>query len=377
MSRVHRIRTVFLATIAAGAMIGVPAHTQTNRPAPLPNPYLLVEGWAQVPVEMNGGQWGETIRVNIDPKGNVWVFHRCFNALPFAHATCVGRETVPPILQFDKSGKLISYFGEGMFAYPHGFTIDREGNLWASDVLECSGDGPNGCKADGTVLGVSAKATAGPFKGQLRGHTVFKFSPEGKVLLTIGKPGVAGNGQDTFDRPSGVITAANGDVFVTDGHGKNDRVVKFTKDGKYIKEWGHHGSGNGEFNQPHDIAMDSQGRLFIADRGNNRVQIFDQQGTFIDAWKQFGRPSAVYVGPDDTLYVSDSQSNSRSNPGRSRGIYIGSARTGVIAAFIPDPDLGSAEQKGISGGSGIAADAAGNVYVADIEPHKLRKYIKR
>jgi sugar lactone lactonase YvrE len=328
-------------------------------------------------MEMNGGQWGETIRVNVHSNGHVWVFHRCFNALPFAHATCVGRETVPPILEFDQTGKLVNFFGQGMFAYPHGFTVDRDGNIWASDVLECSGDGPNGCTAEGTVLGVSAKATAGPFKGQLRGHTVFKLSPDGKVLLTIGKPGVAGNGHDTFDRPSGVITAANGDVFVTDGHGKNDRVVKFTKEGTYIKEWGHHGSGPGEFNQPHDIAMDSRGRLFIADRGNNRVQIFDQEGNFVDAWKQFGRPSAVSVGPDDTLYVSDSQSNSRTNPGRSRGIYIGSAKSGAITAFIPDPDLNKAEELGISGGSGIAADAAGSIYVADIEPHKLRKYIKR
>src|SRR5262245_49049977 len=129
MPRRSRIGSGFLAGAAAGAMVGLAAHAQLVRPAPLPNPYLLVAAWSQVPMEMNGGQWGETIRVNIDPKGHVWVFHRCFNSPPFAHATCVGRETVPPILEFDKTGKLVNYFGEGMFAYPHGFTIDRDGNV--------------------------------------------------------------------------------------------------------------------------------------------------------------------------------------------------------------------------------------------------------
>jgi sugar lactone lactonase YvrE len=195
--------------------------------------------------------------------------------------------------------------------------------------------------------------------------------------MTLGKRGVAGNGPDTFDQPSGVAVAANGAIFVTDGHGKNDRVVKFSKDGRFIKAWGKHGSGPGEFDQPHDIALDSKGRVFIADRSNNRVQIFDQEGTFIAQWKQFGRPSAIYVArKDDTLYVSDSQSNAKVNPGWTRGIYIGSAVTGVVTAFIPDPDAATQEKTTISGASGIAADDSGTVYAADVAPHKLRKYVK-
>jgi DNA-binding beta-propeller fold protein YncE len=147
------------------------------------------------------------------------------------------------------------------------------------------------------------------------------MSPAGKVLMTLGKKGVKGNGPDTFDQPTGIAIAPNGDIFVTDGHGKNDRVLKFSKDDKLIKTWGHHGSGPGEFDQPHDISIGgSQNRVYIADRSNNRVQIFDQDGNFIAAWHQFGRPSAVYIAKDDTLYVSDSHSNSTVNPGYTRGI---------------------------------------------------------
>ncbi len=306
---------------------------------------------------MNGGKFGETIGIELDPKGNLWVLHRCFNTLPAGAATCVGHDDQPPILKFDPSGKLLNAWGQGMFAFPHGFHVDHEGNIWATDA--------NGSE---TVLGLSAKG---------RGHQVFKFSPEGKVLMTLGKAGVSGNGPDTFDRPTGVAVARNGDIFVTDGHGKNDRVVKFSKDGKFIKTWGHTGNKPGEFDQPHCIAIDSRGRVFVGDRSNSRIQIFDQDGNFIDQWKQFGRPSGIYVSSDDTLYVTDSQTNAKTNPGRKRGIYIGSLKDGVVRAIIPDPDVDNQDNTAISGASGIAADAKGTVYAADVGPHRLRKYVKR
>jgi DNA-binding beta-propeller fold protein YncE len=265
-------------------------------------------------------------------------------------------------LQFDPSGRLLTSFGGGMFAFPHGFTIDGEGNVWASDA-----------NADETVLGLSAR---GP-NGAIRGHQVFKLSPAGNVLMTLGKAGVAGSGPDTFDQPSGIAVAPNGEIFVTDGHGKNDRVVKFSKDGRFIKAWGRHGAGPGEFDQPHDISIGgSRGRVFVADRSNNRVQIFDQDGNFIATWTQFGRPSALFVSRDDTLYVSDSQSNSKVNPGATRGITVGSAIDGSLRAFIPDPDLAQADVNRISGASGIVADDMGTIYAADVGPHRLRKYVK-
>ena len=337
------------------------------RPAiPVTDGHTLVANWPTLPERMNGGKWGELIRAEIDKKGDIWIFHRCFNNVPAGNATCVGRDNDPPILKFDRSGKLLASFGQGIFAFPHGFTVDDEGNVWASDAQSAE-----------TVLGMSNKATAGPFKGSPRGHQVFKFSSDGKILMTLGKAGVRGNGPDTFDAPTGVAIASNGDIFVSDGHGRNDRVVKFSKDGRFIKAWGHHGVGPGEFDQPHDIALDSKDRVFVADRSNNRVQIFDSDGNFIAAWRQFGRPSAVFVSADDLLYVSDSYSNARINPGFKRGIYIGSAVTGVVSEFIADPDLDRQEQLNITGASGIAADTEGTIYAADVGPQRLRKYVKK
>jgi DNA-binding beta-propeller fold protein YncE len=361
MSQARRPGTALVAIVTMTATLGVVARAQQSNQTQLPNPYRLVENWPTIPKTMNKGRWGELIRADIDPKGNIWVFHRCFNTVPAGAATCVGR-TEPPILQFDPSGKLLSSFGSGVFAFPHGFTVDGDGNIWASDA-----------NANETVLGMSAKRP----DGTIRGHQVFKFDQSGKVLMTLGKAGVRGNGPDTFDAPTGVGIGRNGDIFVTDGHGKNDRVVKFSKDGKFIKSWGHHGSGPGEFDQPHDISIGgSQGRVYIADRANNRVQVFDQDGTFIAAWKQFGRPSAVYVSKDDQLYVSDSHSNSKLNPGFTRGITIGSAKDGTLTAFIVDPDVDQADLNRISGASGITADDDGTIYAADVGSHNLRKYVK-
>ena len=165
-----------------------------------------------------------------------------------------------------------------MFVYPHGIHVDRDGNIWV---------------ADGRAASPEEIQKSPDAKG--KGHTVFKLSPEGKVLMTFGKPGVAGTTPDTFNQPTDIIVAPNGDIFISDGHGgdSNARILKFTKDGKFIKTWGKKGSGPGEFDTPHNLAFDSRGRLFVADRGNSRIQIFDQEGTFLEQWKQFGRPSGV------------------------------------------------------------------------------------
>jgi sugar lactone lactonase YvrE len=184
------------------------------------------------------------------------------------------------------------------------------------------------------------------------------------------------SGTDTFNGPSDVAVAANGDIFVLDGHGRNDlfkRIVKFSKDGKFIKTWGRKGSGPGEFDQPHSMAMDAKGRLFIADRANNRIQIFDQDGNFIDQWKQFGRPSGLFISKDDTLYSIDSQSDEKTNPGFKRGIRIGSAKDGTVTAFIPDlspdPRIPLAE--------GLCVDSKGNIYAAGTTSKALYKFVKK
>jgi hypothetical protein len=365
MSRTGRLGLTLIAAVIAAA--GAQAQ-QASYPKPieLPNPYRLVEGWPTLPKDMNGGRWGEVIRVHVARDGNIWVFHRCFNVVPPGSATCVNRgEANPPILEFDPSGRFLKSFGAGLFAYPHGFTVAEDGSLWTSDV----NDGE-------TVLGMSARNA----DGVVMGEEVLKLSPDGKVLLTLGKEGVAGTGPDTFDRPTGVAIAPNGDVFVSDGHSPNKfgtaRIVKFNKDGKFITSWGHKGAAPGELDEPHDIFLGgSQNRIYVADRRNRRIQVFDQDGNFITAWYQFGQPSSVFVGKDDTIYVGAAFRDPAAKKGELRGIVIGDARDGSLKAFIPDPaDLDTVE-RGTSA-SGIAADDMGNVYAADVGAHNLRKYVK-
>jgi 6-bladed beta-propeller protein len=359
-------RIAFISAMLAFVSVTVQAETQYPKPTELPNPYRLVEGWPAIPKTMNGGHWGEVIRVHVASDGNIWVFHRCFNVVPPGHATCINRgASNPPILEFDPAGKLLRSLGAGLYAYPHGFTLDGQGNLWTTDVND-----------EAVVLGMPAKNATGLIMGQ----EVLKLSPEGAVLMTLGKEGVSGNGPDTFDRPTGVAIGANGDVFVTDGHAPNShnnaRVLKFTKTGKFIKSWGRKGSAPGEFDEPHDIFIGgSQQRVYVADRKNARIQVFDQDGKFIAAWKQFGEPSSVFVGRDDTIYAGAAFRDASAKKGQLRGIVVGDAKNGSLKAFIPDPADPDKLDVGTTA-SGIAADAEGSIYAADVAAHNLRKYIK-
>ena len=332
MSRSHPVKFMPLAGMVAvvGMLGGGSAYAQTGSPASnnLPTPFRAVENWAHLP---GGVQWGRVINVAPDAKGNIWVFHR----------------SEPPILEFDPSGQFIQAFGIGMFVEPHGFAIDRDGNIWTTDEKTKNG----------------------------KGQQAIKFSAEGEVLMKLGKAGVTGAGPDAFNAPSAVVVAANGDIFIGDGHGgdTNARVVKFSKDGKFIKAWGKKGTGPGEFDQLHSMAMDSQGRVFVADRGNSRIQIFDQDGKFIAQWKQFGRPSGIFISKDDTLYSVDSQSNEKTNPGVKRGIRVGSAKDGVVKSFIPDPSINPA----IALAEGVSADAKGDIYAAGVSSMGLHKFVKK
>jgi sugar lactone lactonase YvrE len=312
------------------------------------NPYDAVDGWAQMPA---GRTWGSLSAVDIDPDGvSVWVAERC------GGNNCAGSK-LPAVLKFDPAGKLVRSFGSGMFTFPHGMSVDRDGNVWVTDGIPPDRAGP-------------------PEPG--KGHVVVKFSREGKVLLTLGQAGTPGSGNDTFNQPSDVVVGANGNIFVADGHGgkTNARIVKFTRDGRFIKSWGKHGSGPGEFDTPHAIATDSRGRLFVADRGNNRIQIFDQEGTFLEEWRQFSRPSGIYFDGKDTIYVADSESNTVRHPKGRRGIYVGNASDGKVTAFIPDPEA-DPDNSLTSGAEGVAADSKGTIYAAEVGSKRLRKYVKR
>ena len=155
----------------------------------------------------------------------------------------------------------------------------------------------------------------------------------------------------------------------------NARIVKFDKNGKFIKTWGKKGSAPGDFDIPHALAMDSRGRLFVGDRQNNRIQIFDQDGNFIDQWFQFSRPSGIYIDSNDMIYVADSESESvsKNHDGWKRGIRIGNLKDGSVTAFIPDPVEKATSS---SAAEGVAVDAAGNIYGAEVGPKRLMKYVK-
>jgi sugar lactone lactonase YvrE len=332
-----RIPAMFVPAILgmAAAFVMASGPARSEDPNSAPNPYRVVENWAQLP---EGRAWGQAIGIDIDRDGrSVWVYERCGAKL------CSGSK-LDPIHKLDPSGKVVKSFGAGLVNWPHGLFVDRDGNVWITD----------GKGADG------------------KGHTVIKFSRDGKVLMTLGKPGVAGDGPDTFNSPSDVLVAANGTIFVADGHGDktNARIVKLAIDGKFIKAWGKQGAGPGEFDVPHGLAMDSLGRLFVADRSNNRIQIFDQEGKFLADWRQFGRPSGIYIDKNDILYAADSQSGEKYNAPFRQGIRVGSVKDGKVTAFIteagPTPNMPE----------GVAADDEGNVFGGFTDKQTVKKFVK-
>jgi hypothetical protein len=339
----RRMFTLAFAAVPALALgvKSLPAQDRSD-PNSAPNPYRMVDSVIQLP---EGRKLGAPIGVEIDHSDGetLWVFDRC------GGDTCVGSD-LAPIMKFDASGKMVANFGAGTVNWPHGFYVDRNGDVWVTDGQAGGG----------------------------KGHTVTKFAPYGKILMTLGKPGVAGDAPGMFNTPSDVVTAPKGDIFVADGHGilqgrsTNDRIVKLSKDGTFIKAWGKHGSEPGEFDVPHSLALDSMGRLFVGDRSNSRVQIFDQDGNLIAVWKNFGRPSSVAIDKNDMIYVADSQSDEKTNPGFKQGIRIGSVKDGRVTAFIPltDPAIGSAEE--------LTADDQGNIYAGFTAVGKMavRKFVK-
>ncbi len=305
------------------------------------DPYSMNQSFFTLP---EGRTIGSTVGLFLDPDGSsIWVFERC------GQNVCVGSD-LAPILKFDTSGRLEKSFGAGMFVRPHGIHIDVEGNIWVTDH-----EGPDGIDP----------------RRNGKGHQVFKFSPDGELLMTLGQAGIAGDGPDAFNQPSAVFVAPNGDIFVGDGHGgESARIVKFSSSGEFIRAWGKKGTGSGEFETPHALAMDSSGRLFVGDRGNSRVQIFDQDGNFLEEWTQFGRPSGIYIDKNDILYVADSSSDDERTTGWKEGIRIGSVEDGKVTTFIDDPDPNGSQE-------GVVVDAHGIIYGSLSGGMALRRYVKQ
>lgn len=315
------------ALLACALLLG--AHAALAQQPPVA-PYDEVTAWGPVPADA-GNEW-EPARVDTDAQGRVYVLRR----------------SSPSIFVLEPSGRVLRSFADRMFVWAHGMHVDRKGNVWATDCSIGAGSVAYLRKPDPEALAAG------------HGHQVYKFSPKGTLLMTLGTGGRPGTGPGQFHCPSDVIVAKDGHVFVADGHGgdmTHARILKFSKGGTLVKTWGTRGKGPGEFAAPHALAFDSRGRLFVGDRGNKRIQVFDQDGRFIEQFTAFGDPSGIAITADDTMFVTDT------GP---KVIYVGSAKTGQVTGVIP----------GVWA-EGIAADAAGNVYAGEVHKHNWRKFTRR
>jgi len=295
-----------LAIVITGCLaVGLWAQSTAPKTDPNPN-YKTSTTWATLPANT---VWGETSSVTSDGKNQMLVLRR----------------VDPSFFVFTNDGKFVKSWGEGLFKWAHGIRVDRDGNVWATDGQD---------------------------------NLIYKFTMDGKQLLKLGQKGVAGDNasKDTFNRPTDVAVGNNGDFFVSDGYG-NSRVVKFTKDGKFVKIiGGTKGTGQGEFNLPHSVVIDSKGRLIVGDRENARVQIFDQDGKFLEMWSGLGKPYGLYITKDDTLYVGDAD-----------GGTITIAKNGKPVDVIKE--LGRPHW--------IGMDPSGALYMADVRAQVIKKIVKK
>jgi len=340
-------------------MEGGGAQTQDVQPVNTgANPYRVIRDWAQLTLE--GRPWGGSNGVAIDRDGrSVWATDRCS---PGIEPGCLGTKANPVHL-FDQSGKEIRSFGGGMFVWPHSVHVDRDGNVWVTDSRVASAD--------------ELKKFPGEDK---KGSVVVKFSPEGRVLMTLGTPGVRGNPPDALTDPNGIITdPGNGDIYVSESHTNVEdpnlvgRISVFDRNGKFLRIIGKTGTGPGEFRTPHAMVFDSQGRLIVADRHNHRIQILTKDGAYVGEYREFSRASGIAIDRNDTIYVADSESSPQRHPGWLKGIRIGSLKDGKVTIFVPPHTTASADG---AMGEGIDIDAAGNLYTAEATVRGVTKYVR-
>jgi DNA-binding beta-propeller fold protein YncE len=272
--------------------------------------YQLVENWARFPPGVT--KWGAATGVDVDAHDNVYVLHR--------------NESMP-IMVFDRHGKFLRAWGQGMFRTTHFLRVDGSGYVWVTD------------------------------RGDMQ---AFKFNYDGKLLMTLGKKGVTGDNasQHAFNGMADLAVAKSGDIFIADGEGPNTRVVKFSGDGKFIKWWGGKGTDPGQFNVPHSIAIDSTGRVYVADRSNNRIQIFDQTGKFLNQWTNFGTPWGLFI-KGDLIYVVDGTENNC--------LLIASTRDGKVLEKI----------EGLSNPTAVTVDSSDAIYVGEVNGANVKKFVKK
>jgi DNA-binding beta-propeller fold protein YncE len=298
----------YLLAIVALVAAAVPASGQEARPGGAA--YHVVPDFPQLSPAL---VLGAVSAVASDSKGNIFVFHR----------------GEPPILILDSHGKLLRSFGDGMFTSAHGLRVDVDDNIWVTDNAN---------------------------------HTVVKFSPDGVPRMKLGEKNVAGEDATHFNKPADIAFAANGDFYIADGYG-NSRVVKFNKAGEFLKAWGKKGTAPGEFNLPHAVQVDAQGHVYVADRENNRIQVFDADGQFLRQFAGFA-PFGLFITPDQTLFVAD---------GRANKVLKMTLDGKVLASWgATGPDAGNFQLPHMLT---VAKDGA--VYVTEITGKRIQKFITR
>jgi len=342
-----------MAAPAAAAPVG---NSISGEGMPNPNP-VVTQNWGELPA---GRTWGSSAGIEIDPiDGHIWAYERC-GAGSFGDGAPVTCDTnvVDPIFKFDRNtGAILANFGAGVMVTPHGIHVDDEGNVWVTDFAT---------NADET-----------------KGQQVHKFSPTGELLLSLGTPGQVGNNNDGahFNQPNDVIVGPDGSIYVSDGHngqgmitnaamaegranGDTARILKFAPDGTFIKQWGQIGVLHGEFRTPHAMEFDSRGRLWVADRGNHRLEIFDQEGNYLESRYMFSRVSGLFITPEDMLYAIDSESSPMNHPAWRNGVRIGHIDHDHVTGLIQPFEREDRVYQGTAG-EGVAVDADGNVYAAE------------
>ncbi len=299
--------------------------------------YHVVHGWPKLPP---GELLGAVSGVGVDSHDNVFVFRRAERvALPSGDfdITPIPR---PTVLVFDgRTGELVAKWGASTFAMPHGLYVDRQDNVWLTDVAY---------------------------------HQIYKYSPDGKVLLTIGERGVPGDDAAHFNRPTDVAAAADGMVYVSDGY-RNSRVAVFSPDGKFLFQWGAKGAGPGEFDLPHGIALDARGQVYVADRNNSRVQVFEPRGKFLAQWKskELGRPYDVFIGQDGQAVVIDGGEQPKDPPDRA-----GAAVVGMDGKIVDEFGRFGNYDGQFAMAHDVAVDSRGAIYVGDITGGRVQKFVR-
>ena len=321
----------------------------------LPNPtQTVMANWGELPA---GREWGSTAGIDIDPTdGQVWAYERCASGSAGGPGINCDNNAVDPIFKFDRdTGEMLANFGAGVFVTPHGIHVDDDGNVWVTDFA-------------GNAAGT-------------KGHQVHQFSPSGELLMSLGTAGQPGDGPGQLNQPNDVIVGPDGSIYVADGHGgqglpsnqaieegrasgATGRVLKYAPDGTLITEWGRIGTLHGEFRTPHALEFDSRGRLWVADRGNHRLEVFDQDGNYLESRYMYGRISGFFISADDMLYAIDSESGPTNHQPWANGVRIGHIDRDVIEAFVPAHPADTRPYQG-SAGEGVAVDEDGNVFAAE------------